>query len=201
MEQVKKLRRKTIAVVGFAHTAADDPCDLMAFNLGKALVEHGYRVVTGGLGGVMEEAMRGAHSAENYREGDTLAILPSFDRNTASPYADIVIATGMDVYRNGMIANSDAVVVIGGGAGTLSEIAYAWHLCRLIVAYRPAGGWGAKVADRRLDDRKRCEGEDLIFGVDNADEVLELLKTRLQDYSRTPPRISKEESNEKAYSD
>lgn len=179
-----------IAVIGYAHLEEDDRCYQIALELGKTLVENGFRVLTGGLGGVMEAALRGARQAENYQEGDTLAILPSFDPAQANPYADIVIATGTDVYRNGIVANADGVIAIGGGAGTLSELSYAWHLCRLILVYRSAGGWSEALADRRLDGRVRCEAEDdRIFGVSSPQEAAALLKERRPLYQKRPPRL------------
>lgn len=184
------MRRQMIAVIGYANLKKDEPCYQTAMELGRTLVESGYRVMTGGLGGVMEAALRGARQAKSYREGDTIAILPSFDPDQANPYADIVIATGTDVYRNGIVANADGVIAIGGGAGTLSELSYAWHLCRLIAVYRNGGGWSAALADRRLDGRVRCEAEDdRIFGVDSAAEAAALLKERLSQYQKRPPRL------------
>lgn len=184
-------RRKMIAVIGYAHLEEDSPAYREAQALGKALVGHGFRVVTGGLGGVMEAALRGAKCAESYREGDTVALLPSFDTSAANGYADIVIATGTDVYRNAMVANADAVIAIGGGAGTLSELSYAWHLCRLIAVYRQFGGWAASLADQVLDGRERCtDGDDRLFGVSSAAEVLALLDERLGKYTLRPPKLA-----------
>lgn len=54
-----------------------------------------------------------------YREGDTIAILPGEDPSAASRHADIVICTGLGSYRNGIVGRADAVVAVGGGAGTL----------------------------------------------------------------------------------
>ncbi len=184
------MRRKLIAVVGYAHLEENSLCYVAAMELGRVLVEHGYRVLTGGLGGVMEASMRGARQAEAYREGDTVALLPSFDPAAANDYADIVIATGTDVYRNAMVANADAVIVLGGGAGTLSEISYAWHLCRPILAYRNMGGWGAALADRALDTRKRCEDpDDKLFGVTTAQEAIALLEQKLPLYNHRPAHL------------
>ncbi len=141
--------RKIVAVVGTAECSPETPVWRQAYQLGAQLVTGGFRVLTGGLGGVMEAALAGAKSAEAYREGDTVALLPSFNVSGANPYADIVIATGMDVYRNAMVANADAVIALGGGAGTLSELSYAWHLCRLTIAYTCFGGWAAALAGAR----------------------------------------------------
>ena len=120
--------RKMISIIGDSKIEKDGKKYRLAFSMGKALVDNGYRVASGGLGGVMEAAFEGARSSEFYREGDTVAILPMFDRKLASDAADIVIATGLDVYRNVIVANSDAVIAIGGGAGTLAEMSNAWPL-------------------------------------------------------------------------
>ena len=98
----------------------------IAFEIGKALIDNGYRIQTGGLGGVMRAACYGAKSSEKYKEGDIIALVPSFDINEVNEFADIVIPTGLDVMRNALVANASAVVAIGGGAGTLSEMAFAW---------------------------------------------------------------------------
>jgi uncharacterized protein (TIGR00725 family) len=110
-----------IAVVGSGEEASDDAIWL-AEEVGAALAEAGAVVVTGGLGGVMEAASRGAKS----RRGVTLALLPGDDRTAANGWVDVAVATGLGEVRNALIVrSSDAVIAIGGGAGTLSEIAFA----------------------------------------------------------------------------
>ena len=182
--------RKIVAVVGTAECSPETPVWRQAYQLGAQLVTGGFRVLTGGLGGVMEAALAGAKSAEAYREGDTVALLPSFNVSGANPYADIVIATGTDVYRNAMVANADAVIALGGGAGTLSELSYAWHLCRLTIAYTCFGGWAAALAGQVLDGRTRCtDEEDRIFGVSSTQEAITLLRERLSKYSLHPQQL------------
>lgn len=132
--------RKIVAVVGTAECSPESPVWRQAYQLGAQLVASGFRVLTGGLSGVMEAALAGAKSAEAYREGDTIAILPSFDPAAANPYADIVIATGADVHMNGIVASADAVVAVGGGAGTLCEIAMAWERGRPVLAFGALDG-------------------------------------------------------------
>ena len=141
------MRRKIIAVVGAAECARGVPLWRLAHALGRQLAQAGYRVLTGGLGGVMEAALAGARAATSYAEGDTLAILPSFAPDCANAYADIVVATGMDVHMNAVVANSDAVIAVGGGAGTLCEIAMAWERGRPVLACHRVGGSSARVAE------------------------------------------------------
>lgn len=85
----------------------------------------------GGRGGVMEAACRGAREAG----GTTVGILP--DTGRGNPYLDIVVRTGMGYGRNAIVVQSgDAVVAIGGGYGTLSEIALALKTGRKVFGYR-----------------------------------------------------------------
>ena len=79
-------------------------------------------MVCGGLGGVMEAAARGAKS----NGGITVGILPGTDASAANPYIDVPLATGLGEMRNFLIVRvAQALIAIGGGIGTLSEIALA----------------------------------------------------------------------------
>ncbi len=174
-----------IAIIGNGALTAEDPRSALAFEMGKALVDNGYRLASGGLGGVMGHACRGAASSLKHREGDIIALLPGFDPADAAPEASIRIATGLDHARNFIVANSDAVIAIGGGAGTLSEMAGAWQLQRLLLAFR-CSGWSGKLADQRIDERVRYPDidDDMVRGVSTASEAIDLLAQWLPRYSR-----------------
>jgi uncharacterized protein (TIGR00725 family) len=173
-------RRRLIAVVGNARLPEGDERLALAREVGRRLVDAGHRVVTGGLGGIMSAAHEGARTSSRYREGDTIALLPGFDPAAANPFADIVIPTGLDVARNVIVANSDAVVAIGGGAGTLSEMALAWQLRRLVVALRVAG-WSGELAGTIVDDRVRQPSldVDLIHPAESAAQAVEIVQARV----------------------
>lgn len=173
-------RRPMIAVIGQGDIPVDDPRYDLAVKLGGALIDNEYRLVTGGYGGIMEGASFGARQSGKYREGDVIGILKGFDPKASNEYVDVPICTGFNFARNQIIAGSDAVIAIGGGAGTLSEIAMAWQLGRLIIAYRVTG-WSGKIADEPLDERIRYDDipDDNIYGVDDENQVLELLKKYL----------------------
>lgn len=178
-------RKKIIAVIGNKKVEEGSLRAKLAFEIGKALVDNGYRVQTGGLRGVMNEVMKGCHASKNYREGDTVALVPSFDPTTASEYADIVIPTGLDAMRNALVANADAVIGVGGGAGTLCEYAFAWSFKRLIIAFENSGGWSEKLAGTRMDDTVRYPSvpEDKVYAVKTADEAIALLDKYLATYT------------------
>jgi uncharacterized protein (TIGR00725 family) len=93
-----------------------------AEEVGAGLARARAILVTGGLGGVMEAASRGAGEAG----GCVIALLPGLDRAAANRWATIIIPTGLGELRNGLIVRcADAIVAIGGAFGTLSELALA----------------------------------------------------------------------------
>lgn len=72
-------RRAIVAVIGGAGVQPGSPTYVLAEEIGERLVSAGFRVLTGGLGGVMEAASRGAHRSTSYREGDVIGVLPGRD--------------------------------------------------------------------------------------------------------------------------
>lgn len=147
--------RSIVAVIGEAGVRKGDRAYVLAEEVGELLINAGFRICSGGLGGVMSAAFQGARRAKKYREGDTVAIIPTLDHRHANPFADIVIATGLGHLRNGIVAAAEAVVVIGGKAGTLSEMALAWRYNRFLVALSGAGGVAEQYAGKELDGRRR----------------------------------------------
>jgi uncharacterized protein (TIGR00725 family) len=103
--------------------------------VGRELAARGAVVVCGGLGGVMEAACRGAKQAG----GQTVGILPGTDRGAANPFVDVAIPTGLGEARNALVVRAaDALVAVGGGYGTLSEIALALKAGKRVVGL---GSW------------------------------------------------------------
>ena len=95
---------------------------LAAESVGRELAQKGAVLVTGGLGGIMEAASKGARQVG----GTTIGILPGSDPKEANPYVDIAICTGMGYARNIIVVKSgQAVIAIDGAFGTLSEIGHA----------------------------------------------------------------------------
>lgn len=120
---------RTIAVIGAA--ACDERVADRARAVGRLLAEAGCVVVTGGLGGVMKAASRGAKEAG----GLVVGIVPGPDPTSANGYVDVAIATGMGDARNAILANTaEAFVAVAGSWGTLSEIAFALKRGKRVVA-------------------------------------------------------------------
>jgi len=122
---------KLIAVVGTS-TPSDEIYQL-AYDVGHLLAEQGAIVVCGGGPGVMEAACKGAASAG----GTSIAFLPGRDQSEANAFVTIPIPTGMGEMRNALIVRAaDAVIAIGGGAGTLSEIGFAAKIKKRVIGLR-----------------------------------------------------------------
>src|SRR5439155_25376923 len=114
-----------------------------AEQVGRVLAERGATVVTGGLGGVMAAAARGAKGAG----GTTIGILPGETRLDGNPWLDHVVVTGIGHGRNlAVVASGDAVIAVGGRYGTLAEIGFALTLVRPVVVLEP--GWEVEGTQR-----------------------------------------------------
>jgi hypothetical protein len=143
--ELKDFRNKPrVAVIGGSNP--DEKSRQTAYLVGRLLAEKGAILVCGGLGGVMEEAARGAKEAG----GLAIGILPGSKTEEANRFIDIAIATGIGYNRNSMVVlNVGAVIAIDGEYGTLSEIAFArifgkkviglntWDIKGIIPAWTP----------------------------------------------------------------
>ena len=124
-------KRPVIAVIGGEKEAKAVLKE--AEETGRLIAEGGATLVTGGLDGVMEAASKGAHLAG----GLTVGILPQEHKQNANKYIDVPIATGLGIGRNFIIARAaDALIAIGGGYGTLSEIAFGLQLGKPVIGVR-----------------------------------------------------------------
>lgn len=176
--------RKIVAVVGDAIVVEGSEKERLAFEAGKAVIDAGFRLQCGGMNGVMRAACRGAHASEKYKEGDVIGILPGFKSECCNEYVDIAIPTGLDLYRNVIVGNASAVVAVGGGSGTLTEMAHGWAMGRMICAFGNSDGWAEKLAGERLDHRVRYENipDDKIYDVRSGEELKALLLERIDRY-------------------
>ena len=102
----------------------------LAYQVGRLLGQRNWTVFTGGLAGVMEAACKGAREAGAI----TVGILPGASTAEANSYVQVPVATGMGEARNLVLVRSaDAVIGVGKGYGTLSEIACALRLGKRVI--------------------------------------------------------------------
>lgn len=147
---------KIISVIGPNHQSCSAEIYDFTVKLGTALIDEGYFIVCGGMGGAMEAVCKGARQSAKYKTGCTIGILPALNKGDANKFCDIIIPSGLGVARNQLVVNAgDVVVAIGGGAGTLSEIAFAWQFGKPVICYSGSGGWSEKLAGTAIDNTKR----------------------------------------------
>ncbi len=143
------MRKKQIVIIG--NSDADKDVSKIAYDLGRAVAERGFVLITGGKTGVMESASKGAMESG----GIVVGILPGTGFDEANRFCDIVLPSGIGYARNlTNVLAGDLVISVGGGAGTLCELTYAWKFNRRIVACSFSGGVSADVAGTRLDSRR-----------------------------------------------
>ncbi|HYK81696.1 MAG TPA: TIGR00725 family protein [Gemmatimonadales bacterium] len=127
------MSRPLIAVVGGSSCTSEEA--EWATTVGRLLAHSGAVLLCGGLGGVMEAAARGAAQAG----GLTIGILPGDDPAEANSSIAVAIPTGMGEMRNALLVRAArAVIAIGGGWGTLSEIALAQRMRTPVVGLHDA---------------------------------------------------------------
>jgi uncharacterized protein (TIGR00725 family) len=122
-------RPTQIAVIG--PRQASDRELALAEDVGRRLGEAGATLVCGGLGGCMEAAARGARAAG----ADVIGILPGSEPGDANEHCTHIVVTTTGIARNlAVVGSAAAVIAVGGGWGTLSEIAHARQLARPVIA-------------------------------------------------------------------
>ena len=147
-------RRPVMSVVGNSGEIDATVADV-AYQVGQLAVAAGFRVASGGLDGVMEAVSKGARESESWTEGSVVGVLPSLSSDSANPYVDIAMPTGIGLARNALVvAMADVVVAVCGATGTLSEIALAWQFGKPVIGLTGYGGWSQELAGRTLDHRQ-----------------------------------------------
>ncbi len=174
------MSKQIIAVVGNANIDNDIETQKLSYELGKLIIDNGFILATGGLGGVMEFASKGARNSKHYTGNSILGILPNYNSEEANQYIDIAIPTGFGLARNLMlISMANAVIAVGGGSGTLNEIASAWQMNKLVIGLK-VKGWSEKLCGKALDQRR----DDFIFCAINAQEAIKILNRKISYYQQ-----------------
>ncbi len=139
-------RRLLIAVIGPSEANRQEL--KLARQVGELIARNEWVLITGGRGGVMEAASRGAAEAG----GLVIGILPGNSADQANRHVHVPLATGLSEARNAVIAlSAAAVIAVGKGYGTLAEIGFALKL------RRPIASLGSWQIDRRIFRAKTVE--------------------------------------------
>ena len=162
------MKKFQILVIGNNDNGCTPELEKIAYETGIEIAKSNSILITGGLGGVMKAASKGAKESG----GLTVGIIPQNDMSEANEFCDVVIPSGIGLMRDFLNAlSADGVIAIGGGSGTLSEICAAYMYSKPIVVLKNSGGTSTKFADQYLDHRKNVK----IIGVETPKEAVELI--------------------------
>ena len=162
------MKKRQILIIGNNENGCTKELEKIAYNAGSEVAKSESVLITGGLGGVMRAACRGAQESG----GTTIGIIPQDNSSHANEFCDIVIPSGMGLTRDFLNAlSADGVIVVGGGSGTLSEICAAYMYKKPIVTLKNSGGIASKYADTYLDHRKNVK----IVGVETPQHAIKYI--------------------------
>lgn len=141
-------RRPQVAVLGSADPGS--PAYELAARAGQALAELGITLVSG----CGSPATRVAAERAIQAEGLVLSIVPPDQMPPPDWPATVVLPCGMGDARNLLMALAgDACIVIGGRAGTKSEVHLAWLHSRPLLPLVGCGGWSEELPLNPPDER------------------------------------------------
>lgn len=145
----------------------------IAEKVGALIAKNKAILICGGKGGIMESACNGARKYG----GITVGVVSGNSRNTCNKYVDVEVVSGMiNCSEESLIVSmSDALIILGGGSGTLQEIALAYRNEKPMVTITGIGGWGSKLANTYLDYRKKVK----ILSANDAEEAIGIVFNKL----------------------
>ncbi|MFD4629613.1 TIGR00730 family Rossman fold protein [Streptomyces sp. NPDC058284] len=172
-----------ISVFGSARTPQGTPEYVAGVEIGKALVEAGFAVITGGGPGAMQAANQGAVEAKGTSVG--LGIELPFEQGL-NPYVDIGVNFRYFFVRKTMFVKyAQGFVVLPGGLGTLDELFEALTLVqtrkvtRFPIVLFGSAYWGGLVdwlKNTVIAQGKASEADLLLFHVtDDVEEAISLV--------------------------
>jgi uncharacterized protein (TIGR00725 family) len=170
--------RKVVSVFGSSTIMPGSPEYERARRVGQLLAEAGLIVATGGFGGAMAAACRGAREAGGHTVGVTL---PAWGL-AANPWVCEERPQDTFVDRLTMVTtDADGYVVLDGGIGTLTEFSLAWSLLQTgTVLPRPLVAigerWRRLVAAFAAELIAVPEHLNLVSVVDAPEDVVEALR-------------------------
>lgn len=141
-------RPPQVCVLGSAEPGS--PAYELAGAAGEFLARMGVTVVSG----CGSPATRFAAERALAAGGLVVSIVPSDDIGLRDWPCTVLIPSGMGDARNLMMALAgDACIVIGGRAGTISEVCLAWLHHRPLLPLTGCGGWSDQLERNPPDER------------------------------------------------
>lgn len=169
---------KTITIFGSSIPEKDDAQYKFAYELGASLAKEGFNICTGGYGGIMEAASKGAYDNAGFVYGVTIDLW----NKDPNPYITVEVREQKLFERiTKLIELGDAYLILQGGTGTLLEFAAIWEYAnknlqspKAIVCHSQMWKEIVDVMNKQMIIEKRRT--DLIKCCDDVDEIVKYLK-------------------------
>lgn len=173
-----------------------------AIELGHHIAKADCILVNGACPGLPDEAAFGAHEAG----GLVMGVSPAFSEKehtvqykSPKDYYDIIIYTGLGLMERDIIniRSSDAIILLGGGVGTLNEFTVAYDEGKVIGVLKGSGGVSNHIPEI-LEICNRSMEKTIVFDEDPKkllDKVLEAIKNQPQPVSEDERVIGGGEAN------
>lgn len=144
----------------------------MAKKLGQEIGKRGHIFINGACPGLPNDALLGAKESGGF----SIGVSPAFSKHAhihdyKSPHAhDMIIYTGMGFMERDIIniRSSDAIVIVGGGVGTLNELTIAYDEGRPIGVLTGTGGISDSIPHIIEDLCQRKVAPNMVFDADPA---------------------------------
>ena len=173
-----------VCVFGSARVKSDDPYYKRAEEIAGMMAENGFAVITGGGGGIMEAANKGATKKKGRSVGLNI-VLPMEQK--PNPYSNIKVEFNYFFVRKVMfIKYALAYIIMPGGFGTLDELFEAVTLIQtkrvkpLPVILFGSEYWSGLVdwiKSRLLEEKSISPADlDILKVTDDPAEVLRIVK-------------------------
>jgi len=173
-----------VSIFGSARVKPDHPYYKKAVATAATLAKHNYAVITGGGGGIMEAANKGAAEAGGTSVGLNI-ILPHEQK--PNPYANVRLEFKYFFIRKVMFVKyAMAYIIMPGGLGTLDELFEAVTLIQthrikflpvILVGSEYWGGLIEWIRERLVGEKMISDGDmDILKIIDDPEEIPEYLR-------------------------
>jgi uncharacterized protein (TIGR00730 family) len=191
---VARIDRPAVSIFGSARIDDRHPSYALARETGRRFAESGFAVVTGGGGGVMEAANRGAKDAGGLSVGFNIE-LPHEQR--PNPYVDIAPTFAHFSARKTMFVKAaEGFVIFPGGFGTLDELfdsltliqtGKIFHFPCVLFGSEHWRGLGDWIHERLLAERMISPDDERLLAVtDDPAEAVEIVVRCYEEHCAQP---------------
>jgi uncharacterized protein (TIGR00730 family) len=173
--------KKVITIFGSSKPSNNDDQYLTAYKLAKELALKGFDICTGGFGGIMEAASKGAVEGGAEAIGVTVDL---WNGRTNKFITKEIICNTLFERIDKLIELGDGFVVLQGGTGTLLELAAVWEYCnKNMMKLKPiachSSIWRVIVAEMNKQMLLEGRNAEMVRSFSSIEEIADFFKVNL----------------------